>query len=1064
MRRLALLAALTLACGHGLGDVACSADRDCPSPQSCVAGHCASVGFCVGSAACNNDAACGAGQHCANGCCQPGDSGACARDADCSSHPKTPVCDTAKGACVACLTARDCGRGFACENEQCVALAGCSKDTDCPTATPRCDTQLNSCVECLSSSDCLNLSRPSCSADHTCVAVQACTGDGQCAKPTPRCLVSGGRCVACLTNADCVAPMQCDQSHNVCLQPSATSCTNEAGCASNAVDPHCLPGSNGKPGVCVQCLNDGQCQAGQVCDSTNTCVQKTCAADGDCAAPTPRCDLTDTPHLCVQCLANTDCGGGGTCQANHTCSAPAGCASDKDCAQNVANPHCNTTTGACVQCVQPADCGAGKTCAQNVCVQSACKSDNDCSSLPATPHCDTGTGNCVQCTAATQCPQGDKCASDTCAPLCTTATQSTDCPAATPYCRVSPFPQCVQCLSSSQCGTNFVCDSTDSCVPQPGCTSGANCPSGAPVCLGGNCVQCASDADCHNGAGCDTSKNTCTLTGGQGEICSPGNVCNAGLLCMNLGGANGPVCLSPCNPYSPSCGAGTVCRWYGFDSSNAFAGVCAPPNGHAQLGQARNPNAADSCEWNLICAPGSDSTGLCSAMCDPAASGACGANACNPVTAALSGSTQLRFGYCGLASTWGSPCITDTPSSGLGNCGSPVPSTSPSDLYCAPSTLIADSSQTVVLGLCTFTPSAATAVGGAGDSCATNTDLDCRTGICLTDGPVTCFAGCGASADCARDWADNHATAEPSMYCVDVDFYTGRDNIIGACEPTCRDDADCAALGGTQGRACVPSPIHGNYSWRSFCAPVQGSGAPGAHCTGGSDCGSGACVTAATLQRWELQQAVAGFTATDGFCLGAAYQAADCAAAGTGLTSTVALPLDSPTTEGVMGVPHPGVCWPQSCTRDANCSGLSADANTPRVCAPYKLIASGSASTQSTPCSATRPCAGSIVCNDSTNNPNPGGAYGTTGGIFGPNGYCRQESWALQCAPSLGAAKGGPGAACTYSTDCRTGHCLVQSGVANYCFGGCSADSDCAAGTTCKAGTYLAMSLSFCQP
>ncbi|HUJ26374.1 MAG TPA: hypothetical protein VLW85_10165 [Myxococcales bacterium] len=1063
MRRLALLAALTFACGAGLGERPCSADRDCPSPQTCVAGRCASAGFCIGSPACNSDAACGAGQHCANGCCQPGESGTCARDADCSSHPSTPVCDTSRGACVACLTARDCGRGFVCDSQTCVALTGCSKDADCPRATPRCDTQLSSCVECLTSRDCLDPTKPSCSADHTCIAVQACTGDAQCAKPLPRCLVSAGHCVACLTSDDCVAPLQCDPSQNVCLSPSATNCTTEADCASNAVDPHCLPGQNGRPGVCVQCLNDGQCQAGQVCDASNSCVAKTCGSDGDCAAPTPRCDLADSPHLCVQCLGDPDCSGG-TCQPDHTCAAPAGCTSDKDCAQNVTNPHCNTGTGACVQCLQPADCGAGKTCSQNVCVTAACRSDNDCSSLPATPHCDTGSGQCVECTSGAQCAQGDKCVNDACAPVCTTATQGSDCPPATPVCRVAPFPLCVQCLGNDDCGATEVCDSTNTCVPQPGCTSGANCPSSAPVCLGGNCVQCASSSDCHNGEGCDTSAHTCTLTGGLGEICGAGDSCSTGLICVDMGGPFGPVCLATCNPYAPSCGAGTVCRWYGFDSNDAFAGVCAPPDGHATVGQACDPNAGDSCEWNLICAPTSDSTGVCRSMCDPARSGNCGADTCNGVAGAMSGSTLLSFGYCGPASTWGSPCVTDTPppAGSVGNCGSAVPSTSISDIYCTPSTLIADSPPLAVLGLCTFTPSAATAVGGAGDSCAANTDLDCRTGLCLTDGPVTCFAGCSATADCNRDCLATSGAGCPSVYCVDVDYYTGRDNIIGTCEPTCRDDADCAALAGAQGRACVPSPIHGNFSWRSFCSPVQGSGAPGSPCTGGSDCGSGACVTAATLQQWELQQAVPGFTATDGFCLGAAL-AGDCNTAGTVVSINAALPLQpGDNVQGVMGRPNPGVCWPQACTRDANCAGLSADPSTPRICAPYKTTSS--ASTESTTCSATKPCASGAVCNDASNNPNPGNAYGSTGGIFGPNGYCRQESWALECAPSLGASLGGPGAACTFSTECRTGHCLVQSGVSNYCFGGCASNAECAGGTTCKAGAYLGMSVSFCQP
>ena len=99
------------------------------------------------------------------------------------------------------------------------------------------------------------------------------------------------------------------------------------------------------------------------------------------------------------------------------------------------------------------------------------------------------------------------------------------------------------------------------------------------------------------------------------------------------------------------------------------------------------------------------------------------------------------------------------------------------------------------------------------------------------------------------------------------------------------------------------------------------------------------------------------------------------------------------------------------------------------------------------------------ICNDSTNNPNPGGL--TNAGIFGPNGKCRAVSWALECAPSLGAAKLGPGAACTTSDQCKTGHCLTPGG---YCFGGCTASTDCLNGTTCKSASYLGMTVNFCQP
>src|ERR1041384_5713435 len=351
MRRLAFLA-LLFACGHGLGDRPCSADRDCPSSQTCVAGRCASTGFCVGSATCNSDAACGSGQHCANGCCQPGESGSCNRDADCSSTPATPVCDTSKNACVECLLARDCGRGFTCTAEKCVALQGCSRNLDCPAATPVCDTQISTCVECVTSDDCTNLSKPVCGVAHTCVPLSTCSSDLQCSKPTPRCLVADNRCVACLDNSDCVAPLQCDKSQNLCLSPSATNCTDNAGCASNSSAPYCLPGQNGKPGVCVECLEDGNCQAGEKCDTnSHTCGVVTCTGPGDCQAPTPFCDLADSPNVCVACLQGPDCPSG-VCNPDHTCAAQGGCTSDKDCAQNLANPHCNTQTGGCVQCVQ----------------------------------------------------------------------------------------------------------------------------------------------------------------------------------------------------------------------------------------------------------------------------------------------------------------------------------------------------------------------------------------------------------------------------------------------------------------------------------------------------------------------------------------------------------------------------------------------------------------------------------------------------------------------------------------------------------------------------------------
>ena len=617
-------------------------------------------------------------------------------------------------------------------------------------------------------------------------------------------------------------------------------------------------------------------------------------------------------------------------------------------------------------------------------------------------------------------------------------------------------------MASTDCPSGQVCTSSNTCVVQTtGCTGNASCPPATPVCVAPNCVQCAADSDCKYGMGCSTS-HTCTLTGGSGQICGPGDACNAGLLCIDEGGATGPVCRPSCNPYASACAAGTVCSWIGFDASGAFQGYCSAPNGHGALGAACDPTAVDSCEWNLICAPTSATAGVCRSMCDPAASSTCAGGSCNAVVGALGATgAQEKFGYCGPSSKWGQSCVSDTPSTGVPDCGSPLSGAGTgAALFCAPSYLPAENPAASVLGISSFTPNASTAIGGAGDSCAAHTDNDCRTGVCLADGPVTCFSGCNPTADCTRDGASS------SVYCFDINFQTpSQSNLVASCEPACRNDADCAALGsGGLGRACDPQPTHNASSWRATCSPVAGSGTPGAQCKGGSDCESGVCVTGNTLQGVELRQSVSGFAATDGFCLGAAASAGDCSAPGTVFSQSVALPL-APLdgVQGVMGIPHPGVCWPQACTRDANCTGYSLDSATPRVCAPYKTTTWSSLENTAS-CSSDSTCA-SGTCNSSANNPNPGSAYGSNAGIYGPNGKCRGVSWALECAPSLGSGKLGAGAACTYSTDCQTGHCLVPGGGgASYCFGGCSGDSDCQGGTHCSAGSYLGMSVSFCQP
>ena len=91
----------------------------------------------------------------------------------------------------------------------------------------------------------------------------------------------------------------------------------------------------------MQCLADGNCMMGLVCDqSSYTCVTS-CSTSMDCGGgAAPYCNTTK--KRCVQCLTNTNCMGSGSpftiCDAaTGYC---VGCLTNKDCT-NMMYPTCN---------------------------------------------------------------------------------------------------------------------------------------------------------------------------------------------------------------------------------------------------------------------------------------------------------------------------------------------------------------------------------------------------------------------------------------------------------------------------------------------------------------------------------------------------------------------------------------------------------------------------------------------------------------------------------------------------------------------------------------------------
>ena len=159
------------------------------------------------------------------------DAGTCHADSDCSLS--TLHCDTASGACVACLV-----------NAECSADGGLN----------RCDTTVNACVACVSDTDCassdqcltsIHICIPRCSASNKCAASTArcdvpkgycieCASDGECTRTgRAACEPTSGQCVGCLTDAQCASPTaRCDTAIHTCV-----TCLSGVDCASNVCDP-----------------------------------------------------------------------------------------------------------------------------------------------------------------------------------------------------------------------------------------------------------------------------------------------------------------------------------------------------------------------------------------------------------------------------------------------------------------------------------------------------------------------------------------------------------------------------------------------------------------------------------------------------------------------------------------------------------------------------------------------------------------------------------------------------------------------------------------------------------
>ncbi len=379
----------------------CNDENDCTQDR-CVAGECTATdrpaGFtCEGTDVCDGMGMC---EECIN-------DSASGRDSGCPGE--TPLCDAPMGdtgMCVECLVTADCGAGEFC-NPANECTPGCTRDADCPASAPVCDEDAMTCVTCINNAagaaqdEGCSAATPICEAamGEAGVSCASCVNDVAgggtdtgCSDDAPRCdpdaAGGAGRCSECTTNAQCDDGNECTRdrcvsgSCDVTDRPLGAVCDTTDICDGDGACVECVntmasgtddgcPGRSpfcnapmGDSGMCVECLMDGDCARGELCNAANECAPG-CDDDSDCGGETPVCDTA--AMSCVTCVNDM-----------------AGTATDSGCSPG--EPLCDAPAGdagaECVECVTSSDCAVGEMCNPlNEC-EMATIQDNDGDGVP----------------------------------------------------------------------------------------------------------------------------------------------------------------------------------------------------------------------------------------------------------------------------------------------------------------------------------------------------------------------------------------------------------------------------------------------------------------------------------------------------------------------------------------------------------------------------------------------------------------------------------------------------------------------------------------------------------
>lgn len=830
---------------------------------------------------------------------------------------------------------------------------------------------------------------PECIISSDCAANEQCVSGGCVAKPdeNPPANHACGERVACEGPADCETEVCEDgccavtcEGHEQCrddewcrggwCRPIGSPCVSNNDCSHNSSTPVCDADS----GTCVGCLSEVDCALGESCKERGCHPPEStgCTSNSDCPIAELKYCL-ESRGVCVACLEDSDCRPVGTavCDVrNHACRPlTQGCGWDGDCVGHIGGKRCRDDR-TCVQCLKNEDCPRNRVCqSDNTCTTwPSCSEDGDCKGT--TPHCRSSDSRCVECTTTSQCGAGKTCRDGLCLPSVNGCGEDSHCTGAKKICDTRNR-VCVTCRNMDDCNGGFCQD--DTCVPCEPNSLPPDCLMKAPHrphCISGGCRECSVDTDCKGDRFCE---NMACEDNAVDTPCPLNGRCQRNQLCVP--DARGTYfCRDSCDPLAATndCPGGKACS-LAYYQSGAWTGTCLPTTpGTARLNE--TCSAQKPCEADLECVPSGLNTSTCRRRCHPDRSptGCSSPNVCQGAVRRDQRGVPQTIGLCLPGGSFGKACGSNAEcSTGQICCAGPNPA------------------QPFEWGSFCAWP-VGTKAGG--ESCAR--DNECSSGLCLAGGPGGggfCQGSCRVDADCP---AIDDTPGTCGLAAVPWTDWNGKPITVDvvSCVRTCHEDNECAA-----GQICEVLPNSTANAWTSRCrpAPYPTGSRGGASCRSDSDCVSGTCITFSN-------------ESTAGICAGACNPVSPgtCSVGSTCPADGVLRPIPQPGGSAPKLHPAP-ICWPKTCTADAQCGHG-------RVCAPY---------------------------------PDP----------------LDPDRTVLNCLPNQGPKDGGE--PCTASSQCASNLCLGYAGGSR-CFGACNSNDDCVTGTTCKEMIWknTGQRLRSCQP